>query len=728
MGIYSEIKMPAGWEGWELTEEIGSGSFGTVYKAIDKESGTVSAIKILEIPRGGIITPAIMDEISGAGPEAGSEDKAKSKKDRLKERSQGQAAEPENPGLPQGLKGAELLKEIRRREEAEAEKERAQREAVRDYYRKIAAGCLDKIREMDKLRDNKHILTVHEAELLEDEEAVGSFIFIRTDCLQSAKDKLVAGELAEMEVAALGADLCDALQAAEKEGIVHGDIKPENILINEDGDYVLCDFGLNSLLKNTVMSLGTSGTFRYTAPEAHQNDIRNHSTDLYAVGILLYTLMNKDKDPFVDMKKPVLYFQDRDKAFRKRLEGTEPVPAPVEGSEAFKNIILRACAYEPKKRYRNARQFKDDLEKLKTGSYTVRRINTKKSGSGKGKKKYLKRAACLVLLCGLILGGRWTWNHFFNLPVDKENCGPGVTCTLDGNGVLRLEGEGSPSVGGYPWTKYKDRIRKVLIPDGITAVTDGMFTGCEKLRRVKLGQDISLIGKGAFEGCTSLRKLELPDSVDCIMPHAFSGTPWMEEKDSPFLIRDKVLYYYEGKDQDKELEIPEDITCLADYSLAENESLVTLNLPDSLDTISEMALEGSTNLEYFKYSSGSPITKAYLKTVAPDTAWYRLNYSDEARIRNLYSLLKTFYDNGHKKQLMTYYSRQLDRILSGDKEVTDGLRFEEWKETSLQSPEDSGEKDLYIYDDMVFFKEYGEWVFADKESFMKYREEIIHGS
>ena len=43
MGIYSEIKMPAGWEGWELTEEIGSGSFGTVYKAIDKESGTVSA-------------------------------------------------------------------------------------------------------------------------------------------------------------------------------------------------------------------------------------------------------------------------------------------------------------------------------------------------------------------------------------------------------------------------------------------------------------------------------------------------------------------------------------------------------------------------------------------------------------------------------------------------------------------------------------------------------------
>ena len=94
----------------------------------------------------------------------------------------------------------------------------------------------------------------------------------------------------------------------------------------------------------------------------------------------------------------------------------------------------------------------------------------------------------------------------------------------------------------------------------------------------------------------------------------------------------------------------------------------------------------------------------------------------------LYGLLKIFSDDGHKTQLMRYYSRQLNRIISGDKEILSGIRFGEWKETSLESPEETGETDVYFYDDKVFFKEYGGWVFADKESFMKYREEIIHGS
>ncbi len=733
MSTFSEIILPESWQNWELTEEIGSGSFGTVYKATEKNSREVCAVKIIDIPRGGIVTPEIMNRIFGEDKGDGSRDRTRSKKDRLKERSGGKGSGEEEKPLPQGLKGADLLKEIRRREEEEARQEKVKNEAIQACFRTIAQSCVDLVRETQKLKDQDHILTIHEVDMVEHQEEIGFSVFVRMDCLQPAAQRLVAGRLAEMEVIGLGEDLCRALTAAEDAGIVHGDIKPENILCTEDGRYVLADFGIARLLKDTVMSLGSSGTFRYTAPETYLEGTVSRSTDLYGVGILLYLLMNRDKDPFVDMKKPILYFQDRDKAFRARLEGTDPVPAPAEGSEAFRNLITKACAYEPRRRYRSAREFLDDLEKLKNGSYTMKRVNTRKAGAKRKKKRgrrLFSKLAALVILCGLVLAGRWSWNHFFFRYLDKVSCGQDILCSLDGNGLLSLQGQGDPAQGQVPWKDYRDKIKTIEISDGITGISDGMFAGCEKLTEVKMGKDIRSIGREAFSGCGRLRKLDLPDRLEWIMPRAFASTAWMEGQEEPFLIKDDVLLYYEGSSREKggesALTVPQGVKELADYSLAENEKLLSLEIPATVETIGDSALEGSDNLEEIRLAPDSSVRKTVLKKAAAHTAWYRNNYGDDVQVMNFVKSLKELDKSGNREALLLHYSRQILRLSGGDN--PDGKTdLSLISENQAETGSEDGKQAVYSFaadnkedKGILVFKEYGEWVFADRESFSRF--------
>ena len=99
--------------------------------------------------------------------------------------------------------------------------------------------------------------------------------------------RLAQSSMAPEEAVVLGAELCAALAAVHRHGLVHGDVKAENVLCEPGGRVVLADFGA-AREANDTSSLSVSGTLHYLAPELLHGAAATSSSDLYSLGVLLY--------------------------------------------------------------------------------------------------------------------------------------------------------------------------------------------------------------------------------------------------------------------------------------------------------------------------------------------------------------------------------------------------------------------------------------------------------
>jgi serine/threonine-protein kinase len=98
------------------------------------------------------------------------------------------------------------------------------------------------------------------------------------------------GPLPGADAGAVARAVCDGLSAAHAAGVIHRDIKPDNVLIAHDGRVVVADFGVAAASVGAVGEL--SGTPAYMAPEQARGDAATAASDVYAVGVLLYEMLN----------------------------------------------------------------------------------------------------------------------------------------------------------------------------------------------------------------------------------------------------------------------------------------------------------------------------------------------------------------------------------------------------------------------------------------------------
>ncbi len=167
-------------------------------------------------------------------------------------------------------------------------------------------------------------------------------------------------KLSEKEVIKLAKDMCNALIYASKHGVIHRDIKPQNIFVDEDGIYKLGDFGISKIVSefshHYTMNIGTMA---YTAPEICNGKSTTYdiSSDIYSLGLVLYVFLNNGYLPFMNSTTSV------NDAIAKRFSGA-PFPSPASGSKALKNIVMRACSEETIKRYRKPEDMLEALELL----------------------------------------------------------------------------------------------------------------------------------------------------------------------------------------------------------------------------------------------------------------------------------------------------------------------------------------------------------------------------
>ena len=153
--------------------------------------------------------------------------------------------------------------------------------------------------------------------------------------------------------------ILDALGYIHSRGVAHRDLKPENIMVDDNDAIKLIDFGIaasSSSRRLTFAKLSqTMGTPDYISPEQVKGKRGDASSDLYAMGVMLYEMLT-GKVPFTGAN-PFLIMNDR------LLNNPEP-PREIDPTitPQLQEIIYRALEREPKNRYKNAHDFAWDLE------------------------------------------------------------------------------------------------------------------------------------------------------------------------------------------------------------------------------------------------------------------------------------------------------------------------------------------------------------------------------
>ncbi len=293
------------WSDWSITEKLGEGSFGQVFRARKERFGVTqeAAIKVVRIP--------------------------------------GDDAELNRVQSGYGLNEQEL----------------------KEYFYPEVEKLKKEIVLMQELGEDSHIVRILDFEIIDAPDAiVGWYILIRMELLECLENYIKRADITVADVVAVGEDVLTSLEVCEERNIIHRDIKPANLFRSDKGVYKLGDFGIARDMRAGMGSLSHKGTENYMAPEVYLGKNYTSNIDIYALGIVLYKLLNKNRLPFMNEEK--LTAGSVERAFQKRNTGEE-LPKPVESPDTLYEIIKKMCAYNPNERFQTAIEVKKALSEYR---------------------------------------------------------------------------------------------------------------------------------------------------------------------------------------------------------------------------------------------------------------------------------------------------------------------------------------------------------------------------
>ncbi len=165
------------------------------------------------------------------------------------------------------------------------------------------------------------------------------------------------GKFPGEEASRLMLQICRALEAAHAEGVIHRDLKPQNIMVTGDGRVYVMDFGIarSAHLPGMTQTGALVGTPEYMSPEQARGEKLTERSDLFSLGVIFYELLT-GKSPYpADAPLGTLW---------KRLQEKPKAPAEVEATvpKALNDLVMSALEIEPEKRISGAREMAQQLE------------------------------------------------------------------------------------------------------------------------------------------------------------------------------------------------------------------------------------------------------------------------------------------------------------------------------------------------------------------------------
>src|SRR3954465_14146128 len=171
------------------------------------------------------------------------------------------------------------------------------------------------------------------------------------------------GTLLPDRAAGICAEVAGALEFAHRNGVIHRDVKPGNVLITADGTVKVADFGIARAAnaeENLTQTGAVMGTATYFSPEQAQGTTVDARSDIYSLGVVLYELVT-GRPPFSgDNPVTIAYKHVREDPVPPR-QRNQAVPA------AFEAVIMQAMAKDPANRYSTADELRADLLRFRQG-------------------------------------------------------------------------------------------------------------------------------------------------------------------------------------------------------------------------------------------------------------------------------------------------------------------------------------------------------------------------
>jgi eukaryotic-like serine/threonine-protein kinase len=360
--------------------------------------------------------------------------------------------------------------------------------------------------------NHPNIATIHD---FDSEEGID---FVVMECIagEPLSDRVRTTSLTEKQAIAVGIQICAALEAAHEKGVIHRDLKPQNIILAAQGQVKVVDFGLAKVVQPgsdadvTLTMTDTdaqAGTLPYMAPEQLHGEATDARTDIWSTGAVLYEICTAQR-PFPETHSTSLIAAILNK---------DPIPPHEVNpriSAGLERVILKALDKNPSRRYQSIREMRVDLERLTGKDRAV-------PGAAENASSARKIAIWTAIAAALIVSGWFGFRGFLtgkSTPVRQtvligdfanKTGNPNFDATI--SELLTTSLEQSKVVSVFPPSRVADALRLMKLQPPVTIderIGKDICT-LKGLRAVVLGSVIS-IGNG-FE--IAVRAVDTSDNV-----------------------------------------------------------------------------------------------------------------------------------------------------------------------------------------------------------------------
>lgn len=214
------------------------------------------------------------------------------------------------------------------------------------------------------------------------------------------KEQTHASALPVGDAVMMGLQIASGLEAAHRKGIVHRDVKPENIMVNDDDHAKIMDFGLAKLVGESRLTRpgATVGTVAYMSPEQVQGEEIDQRSDVYSFGVLLYEMLTGTVPFQADHVMGMMY----------AIVNSAAVPVRGRRSEIgsdLERIVTKCMAKDKAQRYGTMREIIKDLGVLRDGHETMLAPDTARLAAGRRPRRGISLRSGVFTRRSLLWGG-----------------------------------------------------------------------------------------------------------------------------------------------------------------------------------------------------------------------------------------------------------------------------------------------------------------------------------
>ena len=189
-----------------------------------------------------------------------------------------------------------------------------------------------------------------------DEDGINYIVMELVDGITLKKYIEKKSRLSVKEAVSIAIQVAMGLEAAHNNGIIHRDIKPQNIMISREGKVKVTDFGIAKAATSNTITSNVMGSVHYTSPEQARGGYSDAKSDIYSLGITLFEMLT-GRVPFNGDTTVAIAIKHIQEELPSPAEFNDEIPISVE------KIVLKCCQKSPDRRYQSAAELITDLKK-----------------------------------------------------------------------------------------------------------------------------------------------------------------------------------------------------------------------------------------------------------------------------------------------------------------------------------------------------------------------------